>query len=83
MATDAALETMGILDMNTFFANIYLALETLGGRLRREEKGATAVEYGLTIGIISLVVLIGAGLMTGALNNLWGRIGTYLDGLVI
>ncbi|RZU60805.1 Flp family type IVb pilin [Zhihengliuella halotolerans] len=67
--------------MNTFFANIYLALETLGGRLRREEKGATAVEYGLTIGLISLVVLIGAAAMTGALNNLWTEIGAYLQGI--
>ncbi|MBG6085420.1 Flp family type IVb pilin [Zhihengliuella flava] len=68
--------------MNTFLANIYLALETLGSRLRRDEKGATAVEYGLTIGIISLVVLIGAGVMTGALNELWIRIGAELDALV-
>ncbi|MCO1339136.1 hypothetical protein BJH93_09570 [Kocuria polaris] len=65
--------------MNTFFANVYLALETFAGRLRREEKGATAVEYGLTIGIISLVVLVGAGAMTGALNGLWGAIGDFLD----
>lgn len=65
--------------MNTFLANIYLALETLGSRLRRDEKGATAVEYGLTIGIISVVVLLGAGLMTGALDDLWAAIEGYLD----
>ncbi len=42
--------------------NIYAALATLASfaedRLSREEKGATAVEYGLMVGLIAVVIIV-------------------------
>ena len=47
-------------------------------RLRSEEKGATAVEYGLMVGLIA-VVIIGAVIILGnKLNGLFTAIGNAL-----
>jgi pilus assembly protein Flp/PilA len=47
-------------------------------RLRSEEKGATAVEYGLMVGLIA-VVIIGAVIILGnKLNALFTAIGNAL-----
>ena len=49
-------------------------------RLKREEKGATAVEYGLMVGLIA-VVIIGAVVFLGEeLNGLFETIGNELSG---
>lgn len=58
--------------MNTLFANIYIALQTVTGKLRREEKGATAVEYGIMVAGIAVAVMVTVFL-----------IGTTLDGLFV
>ena len=48
-------------------------------RLKREEKGATAVEYGLMVGLIA-VVIIGAVVFLGEeLDGLFTEIGTALS----
>ena len=41
---------------------------------RKDEKGATATEYGLLVGLIALIIVIGVGLFGDALN-------TFFDGL--
>ena len=41
---------------------------------RDEEKGATATEYGLLVGLIALIIVVGVGLFGNALN-------TFFDGL--
>jgi pilus assembly protein Flp/PilA len=47
-------------------------------RLRNDEKGATAVEYGLMVGLIA-VVIIGAVIILGnKLNALFTAIGNAL-----
>ena len=47
-------------------------------RLRSDEKGATAVEYGLMVGLIA-VVIIGAVIILGnKLNGLFTSIGNAL-----
>jgi pilus assembly protein Flp/PilA len=47
-------------------------------RMRSEEKGATAVEYGLMVGLIA-VVIIGAVIILGnKLNGLFTSIGNAL-----
>ena len=40
-------------------------------RLRREETGATAVEYGLIVGFIALAIIAGVTLFGGALNQMF------------
>ncbi len=53
---------------------IFVALHTLGltakRRLTKDDKGATAVEYGLMVGLIAVAIIVTVGLL-----------GTQLDGL--
>ncbi len=63
--------------------NLYASLVSLVSiaqdRVRREEKGATAVEYGLMVGLIA-VVIIGAVVFLGEeLDGLFTEIGTELS----
>lgn len=43
--------------MNLFFANLYLMGLDAKDRLVRETRGATAVEYGLMVGLIAVVII--------------------------
>lgn len=43
--------------MNNLLANIYFILQTAGSKLRHEEKGATAVEYGIMVAGIAVVII--------------------------
>ncbi len=50
-------------------------------RLEREEKGATAVEYGLMVGLIAIAIITAVVLLEDSLSELFTRVGTTLDGL--
>ncbi|SNS43602.1 pilus assembly protein Flp/PilA [Geodermatophilus pulveris] len=52
-----------------------------GERLKREERGATAVEYGLMVGLIAVAIITAVVLMEDALSGLFTDIGTTLTGL--
>jgi pilus assembly protein Flp/PilA len=43
-------------------------------RLEREEKGATAVEYGLMVGLIAVVIIAAVTLLGGNLKDLFNSI---------
>lgn len=66
--------------MNPLFATLFSFLTTTKNRLARDEKGATAVEYGLlvgliAVGIIAALVILGpqlAALFTSVTNSLPG-----------
>ncbi|MCV9992997.1 Flp family type IVb pilin [Paeniglutamicibacter sp. ZC-3] len=64
--------------MNTLFANIYIGLSTAAGKLRREEKGATAVEYGIMVALIAVVIIVAVTAIGGRLN---GAFETVRDAL--
>ena len=49
-------------------------------RLRRDEKGATAVEYGLMVGLIAVAIIVTVGLLGGKLNGLFTTIKDGLPG---
>ncbi|WP_272026090.1 Flp family type IVb pilin [Kocuria rosea] len=51
-------------------------------RLTREEKGATAVEYGLIVGLIAVAIIGAITLLGGQLGTLFGEIQGELTGLV-
>ena len=60
---------------------LFITLETLALVARdrmREEKGATAVEYGLLVGLIAVAIIVTVGLLGGQLNTLFQRIVTAL-----
>lgn len=60
------------------FARLAASLHTLGftlrTRLRGDEKGATAVEYGLMVALIAVVMIVGVT----AFGN---QLGTFFSGL--
>ena len=45
---------------------------------RRDESGATMVEYGLLVGLIALVVALGATVLGNDVSTMFNSIGTYL-----
>ena len=62
---------------------LFVTLETLALVARermREEKGATAVEYGLMVGLIAAVIITTVILLGGQLDALFQRITTALGG---
>ena len=50
-------------------------------RLEREEKGATAVEYGLMVGLIAVVIIAGVTLLGEELRDLFNAIGARLGAI--
>ena len=64
--------------------NLYASLVSLVSiaqdRLRREEKGATAVEYGLMVGLIAVAIIVTVGLLGTKLNTLFTSIKDALPG---
>jgi len=62
-----------------FFEDLYM--RKLVKRFRRDEDGATMVEYGLLVGLIALVVALGATILGQDISTMFNNIGTYLAGL--
>jgi pilus assembly protein Flp/PilA len=50
-------------------------------RLKKDEKGATAVEYGLMVGLIAAVIITTVLLLGGQLNTLFQKVTTALSGV--
>ena len=48
-------------------------------RFLGDERGATAVEYGLIVAVLSLAVVAGIGQAAGALEFLWGNNNSRLQ----
>jgi pilus assembly protein Flp/PilA len=65
------------------FTHLAASLHTLGFSLRtrfqREEAGATAVEYGIMVALIAVVLLVGVGLFGNQLNTFFNGLGTKLN----
>jgi pilus assembly protein Flp/PilA len=64
--------------------NAYATVATLVAfaqeRLRRDEKGATAVEYGLMVGLIAVVIIVAVTTLGGQLNGLFESVSDQLGG---
>jgi pilus assembly protein Flp/PilA len=48
----------------------------------RDERGATATEYGLLVGFIALAIVIGVTAFGTALDGFFGRLATAVNGLI-
>jgi pilus assembly protein Flp/PilA len=48
-------------------------------RVQREEKGATAVEYGLMVGLIAIAIIGAVMFLSDELSALFDEIGTSLS----
>lgn len=52
----------------------------LAVRLQRSEKGATAVEYGIMVGLIAVVIIVAVSLLGGQLNTMFETVNCQLKG---
>lgn len=57
--------------MNLFIANLYLMGLDAKDRLTREDRGATAVEYGLMVGLIAVVIIVAVALLGTNLSTMF------------
>jgi pilus assembly protein Flp/PilA len=59
--------------------NLYVSLQNMLERLGRNEEGQTAVEYGLVLALIAVVIVVAmAGLLGGVATTVVGKITTAL-----
>lgn len=56
--------------MNAVRANFY--------RLLRDQRGATAIEYGLIASLIIVAMMGGLSALGGGANGMWGRISAQV-----
>ncbi len=56
---------------------LYTLLESM--RSRRDERGATATEYGLLVAFIALAIVIGVTAFGGAVNSLFEGFAAYVN----
>lgn len=54
-------------------------MKNLLSRFANDESGATAIEYGLIAGIVSIVIITALGAVGTQLTNLFTRISTSLS----
>jgi len=62
------------------YTTLFTLVSFAGDRLKKEEKGATAVEYGLMVGLIAVVIIAAVGFLGDDLNNLFEQVVTALPG---
>ncbi|HET6619851.1 MAG TPA: Flp family type IVb pilin [Dongiaceae bacterium] len=51
-------------------------------RLRKDENGATAIEYGLIAGLISVVIITAVTLVGTTLSQVFNHVGTTLQSVL-
>jgi len=57
--------------MNSIYVTLYIFGLDLTDRFRNEDRGATAVEYGLLVGLIAVVIIVGVTAFGKNLNGLF------------
>ena len=65
------------------YAPLVSLIAVAANRLEREEKGATAVEYGLMVGLIAVVIIGAVTLRGGELRDLFDAIQKKLGAIPI
>jgi pilus assembly protein Flp/PilA len=56
---------------------------TATDRLKREDRGATAVEYGLLVGLIAVVIIVGVTAFGSQLSGLFTDVSGTVDGVTV
>ncbi|WP_320536209.1 Flp family type IVb pilin [Pseudarthrobacter sp. IC2-21] len=49
-------------------------------RLRSDERGATAVEYGIMVALIAVVIIVAVGLLGGTLTTMFEQVKCQVGG---
>ena len=55
-------------------------IRTMMTKLNRDERGATAIEYGLIAALVAIVIIGGLQALSGGLNTLFNTVATTLGG---
>ncbi len=55
------------------------AIRTAICRLRDDQRGATAIEYGLIAALIVLGMMGGLSMLGGGANGMWGKLSTNVQ----
>jgi pilus assembly protein Flp/PilA len=55
---------------------LLITLQSLINSLRSEDKGATAVEYGLMVSLIAIVIIVAVALVGTNLSTLFNTVAT-------
>ena len=66
--------------MTYLFTTVVVLLSNMKDRLENEEKGATAVEYGLMVGLIAAVIIGTVVILGKQLDGLFKMITAALPG---
>jgi pilus assembly protein Flp/PilA len=64
--------------MHALFASLYVLGADIKDRFRNEDRGATAVEYGLLVGLIAVVIIVAVIALGGKLNGLFESVDSKL-----
>jgi len=67
----------GYLQMNTVL-NAYVRMTTAAAALREEERGATAVEYGLIVALIAAIIIGVVGVLGNKVNTNFQKVADNL-----
>ena len=65
--------------MTKFYVTLYVLGLNVSDRVSREDRGATAVEYGLLVGLIAVVIIAAVVLLGGKLGDIFGTVNTKLS----
>ena len=66
--------------MTQLYTTLYTLAAFTADRLKKETKGATAVEYGLMVGLIAVVIIVAVTALGGELRGLFESISDQLPG---
>jgi pilus assembly protein Flp/PilA len=64
--------------MNSLLVSMIAFTAGIKTRLTREEKGATAVEYGIMVALIAVAIIVAVTALGGQLSTLFGTVTTEL-----
>ena len=56
-----------------------LAIRTVMRRLRRDKRGATAIEYGLIVALIAVAMMGGLSTLGGGAGGMWTNLSDTAD----
>ena len=56
-----------------------LAIRTYFSRLRRDKRGATAIEYGLIVALIAIAMMGGLRTLGGGAGGMWTNLSQTAD----
>ncbi len=68
--------------MTQLYTTLFTLVSFAKDRLEKEEKGATAVEYGLMVGLIAVVIIVAVTALGTRLDELFTSIVEDLGGTV-